>query len=410
MRFTLRGVALAAVAAAACAYTAFNSPLGADYPGPACKGCDFAGPPIDALARGHVQAFFDTQPFMGPVTVLLRAPVVALTRSQGGGELLEYRLGCLVCLLLSAILVAWLLRSVRRTHGQWLLHAGLAVLILAGPFAQAALRWGHPEELVGALLCVCAVVSASRGQTRLAGVALGLALATKQWALLAVIPTLIVCRQDRRKVLAIAAGVAALLLVPMLSGDPARFLSQNLNAGLASSGGKLSGVTPTNIWFAWARQVGQVVGSGAAYSIPTSINSITHPLALVAGFGLPLVFWRARPHATLSDALAVLAAVFLLRCLLDPLSLSYHHVPFFVALAASEGLRRRGVPVVTLYSTAAFWALGRFAAPVGADTLNASYLLWTLPVLGYLVLRSFRRAAVEPERSTASRLEALVAP
>ena len=97
------------LAVAASSYAAFSAPVGADYPGPACKGCDFAGPPINALASGHLTRFFETQPFMGPFTLLLRAPVVAVARLAGGGELSQYRLGALICLLLAAALSGVLL-------------------------------------------------------------------------------------------------------------------------------------------------------------------------------------------------------------------------------------------------------------------------------------------------------------
>jgi len=383
---------LAVLAVAASSYAAFSSPVGADYPGPACKGCDFAGPPINALASGHLGRFFETQPFMGPFTLLLRAPVVAVTRLAGGGELSQYRLGALICLLLAAALSGPLLAGMPPRRWQWPLRALLLILILAGPLTLKTLWWGHPEELVGGLLCACAVLFASRGKPLLAGLALGLAIATKQWALLAILPVLVVCERDRARLLAVAVGVAALVILPMLIGDPALFLSQNLQAGLALSGAKTAGVTPTNIWFAYAKEVTTVIGSGGGtgYGIPASLSAITHPLALATGLALPLLFWRRFPRPTAADALMLLALVFLMRCLLDPLTVSYHHVPFFVAIAASEGLRRRGLPVVTVVSAAALWAIAHWVAPTeDAVLLNATYLAWALPVAGYLSFRCF---------------------
>jgi len=399
---------LAVLAVAASAYAAFSSPVGADYPGPACKGCDYAGPPINALASGHLTRFFETQPFMGPFTLLLRAPVVAVVRLAGGGELSQYRLGALVCLLLAAALSALLLAGMPPRRWQWLLRALLLVLILAGPLTLKALWWGHPEELVGGLLCACAVLLASRGKPLLAGLLLGLAIATKQWALLAILPVLVVCERDRLRLLAVAAGVAALLIVPMLIGDPGLFLSQNLHAGLALSGAKTAGVTPTNIWFAYAKEVATVIGSGGGtgYGIPAALSAITHPLALAIGLALPLLFWRRFPRPTAADALMLLALVFLMRCLLDPLTVSYHHVPFFVAIAASEGLRRRGLPVVTVLSAAALWAIAHWVAPTqDAVLLNATYLAWALPVVGYLAFRCFLPNAQLRRRPNTQRAE-----
>ena len=50
---------------------------------------------------------------------------------------------------------------------------------------------GHPEELLGAALCAGAVLAAAARPLELAGVLLGLAVANKAWALLAVGPVLL---------------------------------------------------------------------------------------------------------------------------------------------------------------------------------------------------------------------------
>lgn len=405
MHKTVRGAALAVVAIAAAAYTALRSPLGGDYPGPFCRGCDRTAPPLDALASGHIAQFFHTQPVMGPFTLLLRAPVVALTRLAGGGQLLQYRLGDLVCLLFAAALAGLVVSLVPQRRCRWLLQALLLALVVAGPLTAKALWWGHPEELVGGVLCVCAVLLASRDRPLLAGLVLGLAIATKQWGLLAIVPTVIACRRNRRGLLAASACVAAVLMVPMLIGDPSLFLWQALHTGIVNSGLKTSGVTPTNIWFAWGREVGQFVGSGGgtSYGIPTALAEITHPLAIVVGVGLPLLFWRRFQNATTADMLMLLALVFLIRCLLDPLSLSYHHVPFIVALAASESQRRRGIPSATLVSTAALWVLSRWIAPTGnAMLMNEIYLLWGLSLAAYLVVCSYMLGRSTPRPHAAA--------
>jgi hypothetical protein len=405
MRWTLRRGGLAALAVAASSYAAFTSPVGADYPGPTCGGCDYAGPPISALAGGHLARFFHTQPFMGPFTLVLRAPVVALSRSAGAGLLLQYRLGALICLLVAAALAGMLLHEMPPRRWRTLLQAFLLVLILAGPLTVKALWWGHPEELVGGLLCAAAVVVSSRGRPLAAGLLLGLAIATKQWALLAVLPVLVVCPRGRLRLLAVAAGVAALMLAPMLIGDPSRFLSQNLHAGLALSGTQTAVVTPTNIWFAYANSVSFVLGRGNSYGISAGLSALTHPLALAVGAALALLFWRRFPKPTAADALMLLALLFLIRCLLDPLTLSYHHVPFFVAIAASEGLRRRGFPLVTVLSAVALWVIAHAIAATGnASLLNETYLAWALPVTGYLTLRCVMPGAqLRRRRATKSR-------
>jgi len=71
---------------------------------------------------------------------------------------------------------------------------GLAVI---NPVTFRALHWGHPEELLTAALCVGAVLAALRNRQIVAAVLLGLALASKQWAVLAVLPVLLAA-EDRQ--------------------------------------------------------------------------------------------------------------------------------------------------------------------------------------------------------------------
>ena len=70
------------------------------------------------------------------------------------------------------------------------MRGGRGALCLVNPLTWEAIRLGHPEELLGGALCVGAVLAALRGRTLPAAVLLGLALATKQWAVIAVLPVL----------------------------------------------------------------------------------------------------------------------------------------------------------------------------------------------------------------------------
>jgi hypothetical protein len=394
--------ALAVLTLACASYAAFSSPLGADYPGPPCKGCDYAGPAIDALADGRIGDFFAVQPPMGSLTLVLRAPVVAVADAFGAGELLKYQLGSLACLLIAAALI-WLLVGLVKPKGrQWLLVAGFIALVLAGPLTAKALFWGHPEEPVGVLLCIAAVLLAARGKGLAAGIALGLALATKQWALLALVPTLWLAPTQRMRLLAAAAVTAAVFMLPMLAGDPGRFVGQNLGAGTGGHHGDTVGITPTNVFFPYALNNGESLsgGKGDTYVIDTSIAALSRPLMLLLGIGLPLLLWRLASRRnrrpTPEDALLVLALVFLLRCLLDPLSASYHHVPFLVAIAAYEVVRRKRLPILTAASALTLWVLAEYVVPHGDGVLvNRVYLAWGLPVVLYMAVRVFRRAPSE---------------
>ena len=68
-------------------------------------------------------------------------------------------------------------------------HQVAALCLCAlNPLTLHALEFGHPEELLGAVLCVWAVLLAQRGRAVSAGIVLGLAIANKEWALVASAP------------------------------------------------------------------------------------------------------------------------------------------------------------------------------------------------------------------------------
>ena len=72
-----------------------------------------------------------------------------------------------------------------------------------------ALEYGHPEELLGGVLCVAAALAALGRRPVAAGLLLGLAVANKPWAVLAVVPVLLVLDRGHLRALA-AAGAAAI--------------------------------------------------------------------------------------------------------------------------------------------------------------------------------------------------------
>ena len=95
----------------------------------------------------------------------------------------------------------------------------------ANPVTLYALQDGHAEELLGAVLCVAAVLAAQRGRGGLAALALGLAIANKQWALLAIGPVLLALPPGRRaRPLALAGAVVLCIDLPLWlasgSGQP----------------------------------------------------------------------------------------------------------------------------------------------------------------------------------------------
>lgn len=388
-----RRIVLACLVLGVTVAIALTAPLGGDYPGPACPTCDYAGPPIEALVHGHLKLFFETEPVMGSVSLLLRAPFAALSYVGGHSLRWEYRLGSLACLLGLALL-AWMLTSAmarrgRSAHPQML----VAALLIASPLTFTALSWGHPEELFAGSLCVAAVLLVVAHRPLPAGFVLGLAIATKPWAWLAILPVLLAADGGRRRVLVSAAASAGILTLPMLLGDPSRFLDM---AHAFGAGG--SGVTPTNVWWPYAHAAGIQIGphgSVYVYAVPSWIALLAHPLVVVVAVALPAGIWIRRRILEPADALYLLAAVLLIRCVLDPITYSYHNAPALIALISGEAVSRRRIPYVSLMSTACLWTIKQLVAPAGKpDLLNRAYLLWAVATLVYLLGALFAPNAI----------------
>jgi hypothetical protein len=367
--------------------------LGVDYSNPSVVGQNVAGPSIEALARLDFHAFVAEQPIMGSFSLVLRAPFVALADALGGGMLMEYRLGSFVCVAALAFLALALARRIEGEN-QWPVRLLTAGLVLAGPMTFKSLFWGHPEELLAAALAVGAVLAATR-TPMLAAVMLGLAIATKQWAILAIVPVLVAAPHDRLRVLCTAGVVAAVWYAPMALGDFERFMAQNHANG--SSG---PGVTPSSIWWPFGDVVGSTSGLDggqvSVYALPPALSKLSEPLAVAVTFGLSGLFWLRRRSFGPGDALTLLALVMLVRCMLDPLAISYHHLPFYVALAASEVVRTRRLPLLTLGTAGVLLLTSELAGM--PNLLNMVYLAWTVPLALFLGLSLFAPRVLEALR------------
>src|SRR5919201_402462 len=68
---------------------------------------DNPGPAINALADGRLHDFFALHPYMGSLSLVLRAPFVAAGHALGMSDLAVYRLGAVVCLVGVALLAIW---------------------------------------------------------------------------------------------------------------------------------------------------------------------------------------------------------------------------------------------------------------------------------------------------------------
>ena len=348
------------------------------------------GPPIDALIDGDLDEFFSLQPLMGSFSLLLRAPAAALA---GGDELRRYQAGSLVCLLVAGAVALLIEREMARRGRPLWLRLGIVALCVLNPMVEDALQYGHPEEILGAALCVGAVLAAMRGRPIWAALLLALAVTTKQWAVLAVAPVAIALPRVHRRGALIALAVAALLTVPLLVANWDRF--SQVSRQISSPGTE---VRATSLYAPFVAVEHRRVYDGVEY---ISYRRLTWPkwagrasrfAIVVVGFAIAALYaFRRRDEDDPTDVLALLALVLLLRCMLDTLNNGYYHLPFLFALAAWEGLKRDGLPIATLLATLAAWLIWGRLVFTGEDPrlLTAFYLAWTVPMAIYLALVLF---------------------
>ena len=381
-----------------------HASLGADYPFDARPG-------IDALADLDFGAFVESSPLMGPFSLFLRAPFVALSDAFGGSELWDYRLGIVPCLLVAAglaLLVAWLARR----RGQAALYCvALVWFWVIGPVNEDALIGGHPEEFLAGSLAVSAVIAAVLDRTILAAVLLGLAVATKQWALVAVAPTLVAAPRAHLRLGLVALGIAVILYLPQAAGNWSGFKDQTSSAADASVGTTDHASAPAKeltIWWPLLTRKEQRLNDGVEnitwtrYEAPFLLRRYARPGIVVAAVLLSLLYLRRRRERPAEDALALLALAFLLRCLLDPYDAFYYHVPFFMALSAWEVMSRRSVPVLAVVAALATWVMsGQHLDLERGDQFAYAYLAWSVPLAALLTLIVFAPRRVSERISRA---------
>jgi len=349
-----------------------------------------AAPAMNALLDGDVSQALAQQPLMGSLSLAVRYPFGVLARAVGGDDLLVYQLGTIPCLVAVGLLGLALAGLMRRRGQRPAACAAAAALCLVNPLTWEAIRLGHPEELLGGALCVGAALAALRGRWLAAGALLGLALATKQWAVIAVLPVVAAAPARRLGLVAVTVAVAGLLTAPLLFGNATSFSKTAEQA--AHSGER---VHPFNAVWPLAPTEDRVIAVGDDQSVvtvrvlPLSVSRLLHPAIVLLALPLTALWWFSR-RRTPDDALALLALLFLLRCLLDPVDNAYYHVPFLLALVAWEGLTRRGAPIISLATAAAvYYAIYKAGWTDDVAARNAIYLLATVPVGLWLAARLY---------------------
>jgi hypothetical protein len=343
-------------------------------------------PAFEALVHGHLDSFLRLAPAYGG-SLIERAPFALLPGLWGGGELAVYRAVAIPCLLAAALLAVWLCARARAQGRPRQVRLLVLALCVANPITLRALEVGHPEEPLGACLCVAALLLACDGRALWAGLALGLAVANKEWALLAVAPVLLAMAPPQRlRCLALAGGVTGAVLAPLLLTHAGDFIEATRTAAAPA------GVVfhPSQIWWFLGHHVPYTHGPLAPPQPgdrvgPGWTSTICHPLILLAGGAIGGALWlRERGHGPTarSAALLAFALAMLLRCMLDTWDTAYYTLPFLFALLTWElSDPRKRAPVLAACATVLAYLNFLWLPSHGpADLQSALFLAWSLPL------------------------------
>jgi hypothetical protein len=350
-----------------------------------------AAPAVQALADGRVGDYLRAEALMGPFATLIQAPFVALSGAQEPTA--AYPWAVFPCLLVTGLVGLYLARIAGRRGVGRLAQALIAGLCLLNPLTFEAIENGHPEEFLTAALAVAAVAAAAERRAWRAAVLLGLAVASKQWAVIAILPTLMALPAERIRAGVAAGAVAALLFLPGIVASPSSFFGVQTQAA-----GTGQVVTPWSAWYPAASsetEVYLVDGERLVAEVenaPPLADPLSHPLIVLLAFAVPLALaWRRRLPLSAADAFALLALVALLRCVLDPVDNLYYHAPLLLALIGWDAFASRGLPLRALTGVGAamlFWqAWHDLGDPVA---FNFAYLAFALG-LGCALLSSLFR-------------------
>jgi hypothetical protein len=344
-----------------------------------------AEPSLRALREGDVDGFLTLAPVYGG-SLIIRSPFALLPNLWGGGDLALFRSMAIPCLLAAAILAVFLWRRGREL-GQSAGACWIALLILtANPVTLRGLEIGHPEELLGGVLCVAAALAAAARRPLLAGVLLGFAVANKPWAVMAVVPLLAILPDRRPRMLAAAGATGLLVMLPLLLGGNA----VDTTTVIAREAGTI--FQPWQIWWFLGDHGETVMGIYGPVrdhrSSPDWLAGQARPLVVLIVVAVSLALLPRVRRRGWPEGLLLLAFALQLRCLVDTWNISYYSVPFLIALVTWELHAFRRPPLLSLAATFLAWItmiwLPKYAHP---DVQAFAYLVWSVPLTVVLGVR-----------------------
>lgn len=320
------------------------------------------GPPLADLLHGKLLAFAHARPAMGDLSLLVRTPFAALAYLGGHASALSvYRWGTLPCVLGVAALALWLARLARARGssraGQW----AIVLVALLNPLVSSAIALGHPEELMTASLVVAALVAALERRTVLAAVLLGLALACKQWSVVAVLPVILAAEQRARlRALLGALATAVLVSLPPAALAPSSYVHDQL---FLAGGIRRSPSVWSWLWPLAPETTRHVLVEGSdatvtGHRLPLLVARLVHPLLIgVDLLVAAIVAARQRLPLRRDQAFALLGLVLLLRCTLDTETMPYYHLTLLLDVLAWDALAGLRLPLRGLAGALLAWVL-----------------------------------------------------
>jgi hypothetical protein len=352
-----------------------------------------AWPAYQALIHGHMLGFVQTGPtYVG--SLVLRAPIAVIPSLWAGSPREIYFASALPCMLAVACFCTWLAAQPRR-GGAVGTGSGVSPIFwcVCNPVTLIALFGGHPEEVLGATLCVGAVILAVGDRPGWAGFLVALAVINKSWALVAVPVVFVVMPGSRR------AGVVSFLVTAAVVLIPITIARETAGGGgtasvAASQIGSLFNPPQLLWWFgpnAWIVQKAR-------------------GLIVALAFACGALWWYLRGRGTerrqvsLPDALLLLALVFLIRAAFDPWDNVYYNLPFLFALIAYEFSSGR-MPILTIVMTVLLLIVVPVSGVIhGSGDLHAAvYAIVAVPMLAWMAVAVFRPAHLPATRKLSVR-------
>jgi hypothetical protein len=369
-----------------------------------------ARPAVDALLTGHGIQFLQLSPIYG-ASLILRVPFLLSTKLWHAGNSAVYVASAAPCIAATAALGLWLGARMRTRHCS-LLACGVAMaLCIANPLAVPALQLGHPEDLLGAVLCIAAVLCALSDRPIWAAVLLGAAIPNKEWALLAVGPVLVALPRAHLRTLLTTGAVAGALLAPLLLRASSGFVAQASAAGLNTG----AIFQPWQLWWFLGTRGHTVYNVIGGYRIPPGwVMSLGHTLVIAVMPPLSVLYARlrrTRAPGRPQDVLLLLALLLALRCVLDPWDISYYSLPSLLALLTWEALSFDRPPVLAVTASFAAWLVfretGLGALNLSPDAQAAAFTVVSIPAVIWLAAavyapRVLTRLAGHPRPGTTS--------